>query len=209
MFVLYVFDFMLSGEQMRAKYWAGMDPKQIKVLVGLFSNQLNQQTLIKCEPYITGTFNCFIENKTHISLRIDEYMEDFHPDIRDLVLHPIEKRLINRCDGDYTNLFKLEVLRVFKNVKSIFIDLSDLSLDDGVWKYYGVSFTSLLSIIKLSSLDQIILQLGGMWIQKEVLKCYSISSSLEKEYNEQHFKIEIKQSTGAENDYIWCIISRI
>ena len=108
-----------------------------------------------------------------------------------------------RSYGDSNNLFKVELLKVFKNIKSIFIDLCGFG-------GYTVSLSSLLSLIMEStSLQKIILQIGAQEEKHKFIKCYLISSSLEKEYKKQKFNIKIKENTGDRNMYIWCIIDRI
>eukprot|EP01084_Bolivina_argentea_P221682 375409_1 len=60
----------------------------------------------------------------------------------------------SRSDQDFSNLFQLEMLQIFKNVTNIIIETTA----PGGFDSYSISLTALLSLIENTSLCQIIVK---------------------------------------------------
>ena len=75
-----------------------------------------------------------------------------------------------------------------------------------IWR---ISLLSLLRIIRGSSLDEIVLQLGEQNEYEKVSKICPLSSTLKEKYNEAGYKIsDMIQNTGIKHKYVWCVISK-
>jgi len=102
-----------------------------------------------------------------------------------------------------TNLFKRELLDIFKFTKKI-----TLRLYTGSYIRYRISLWSLLSMIRKSSLEQIILELGKQSDYDDLLLIYPISSELKSAYNEANYNLsDLIQGTGMDGEEVWCQIS--
>eukprot|EP01084_Bolivina_argentea_P260799 440550_1 len=136
----------------------------IKVIKTVFSKILNKATMFSFDNYIFETFASFVQNKTQIILDLDRlsYASD---DVRCLFLYdwmktdlyepyiwPEVKRKLN----DFTNLFRKEMLLIFKNTKTVIIKTSSTERRA---VSYSLSMIALLSLMKRSkSLEKVIVK---------------------------------------------------
>ena len=179
--------------------------KQIKLFTALFNKYAGKPTTKKFDPYIDATFSCFVESKTRIYINVGRYSQ-----IKNLYMHPVLlqhhdhqywtsessddpevtlKPKIN-YDEDYRNLFKVELLRVFRNLKEIYITgLNSYDQYSKSSSMYYVSLYTLLRIIKhSSSLNEIrINDIGwGPYIEE----FYDITPKMIERYGEENFTIK-------------------
>ena len=73
----------------------------------------------KFDPYIYSTFQAFSENKQQITLYLLWLNGIKNNKMRDLMMYSMENNDKKRDGDDTTNLFKPELLRIFKNVKTL------------------------------------------------------------------------------------------
>ena len=166
---LYCLDQIISGDYMSEESWNGINKEHINILMHFigFVSSLDDNDNQKYDNYIYQTVNCFIQNKRQININLYKINKDFvNSKIRDLMMHSLEEEdedkkdfvLSSRDVFDPTNLFKRELLDIFKFTKKITLRLYH---EYRKLKYrYRISLWSLLSMIRKSSLEQIILELG-------------------------------------------------
>ena len=139
--------------------------------------------------------------QTHIILDIPNnyYFLQSIQDQADVFMHNLVQCRFNRkcrLEGDMTNLFKRELIDVFKYVK-IFSFKTDI--------LYTISLLSLLSIIKNSSLNKIILELGAISVLHKVENVYIISSDLKERFNLAGYDIS---DLFCYDKHVRCVIDR-
>ena len=167
---------------------AMIDIKQedIDVLKHLI-NHYNENDDKIIDDYIYDTFDCFVKNKQEIYIRMFNLNQKVYSSIRSIFWHPLEMGWWKaRSKEDKTNLFKKELFQIFKFTKKLTLNYNN---------YYQISLWSLLSIIKTTSLEQIILKKG--------FEDYIFSSDLRKEYIESGY--EIISGTSKDDGYDYMI----
>eukprot|EP01084_Bolivina_argentea_P036818 68077_1 len=133
----------------RTKHLKNVSNNDILVIETLFKHIVNKPITITLDKYIYDTFAAFVNNKTQIILDMDE-LQSANNKFRDLIMHPMQKSRNKREDNDFTNLLKLEMFSIFKNVNTLIIK-----------DYYGawsVSMIGLLSLIEFGSLDKVVVK---------------------------------------------------
>ena len=205
----FALDSMLNGQQMPIK----LSKKEEGKLIDLLKYALNVSTMKKFDQYIQNTFQSYIKNKKNIILDLCWFdHESVNKNIRKVIMNPLEEGDIIRDDGDMTNLFKLDMLKIFENVKTIKMILCYFEGET-----YVVSLVSILIILESFSLDKLTLVIADFSesfeyeLEREierVEKLYAITPELEKKYNEQNYDIKIVHKTGENNEKSWCIIEK-
>ena len=109
-------------------------------------------------------------------------------------------------------IFNKELFNVFKYTKKITLNLWDYHYEDEDDEYkerlYSISLWSLLSVIRETSLEEIILELGEQKYYNKLLSIYPISFELKRAYNDANYNIsDLVPNTGSSGDYVWCMIS--
>ena len=204
---LYCFDAILSNAEVAEEVWKKIGSSEVNILRHLISNYLNNNNDYKkiVDSYIYNTFHAFITNKKEIKIKIwrMQYSE-VNKEMIDLIMNPLESdypRIASpRSSFSNINLFKKELLQIFKYAKKI-IFYTDTQ--------YRICLYSLASIISGSSLDQIILELGEQRFYDDYIsKQYVITSSLRSKYNDINYNIsDLIQESGEKKRRVWCIIS--
>ena len=149
--------------------------------------------------YAYTTWKCFVNNKDHICINLFSqegyWNRHGHQMIIDLVMHDIDadEGIFGysisdepRASEDMTNIFKREILQVFKPKT---ITITSLYA-------YRISLWSLLSVIKNYMVDEIILEIGQLWNNLEnvsnydkVIAAHPITSELRDAYNSANYTI--------------------
>ena len=212
---LYCLDAMLSNNYVADKMWKQIDSKHIKILRHLIGTELNLNGdgNIDCDnrihdDYVYDTFNCFIRNKHQIHIRVPAIAtSDINEQMRDLIMHSLalDKKPYprkSRDSADFTNLFKKELVQIFKYTKNIRFDLNVGPIIS------RISLWALLSIIKESKLDGLVLELGKQQHYNILRSIYPISTELKEKYLESNYEIsELIQNSGRGNNRVYCKIS--
>ena len=205
-------DNLLSGGHLDRNFWRYnlMDNKNYdKILQNIFEMAKNIDKDNDYDPYLCSTLKCFLENKTNIILNFDALGKNFKrglpKNVAQLFIYKFRGNQPKpKNSDDVANLFKVELLDMFKNVRSIKMELCRLFFS------CTVSLMALLSIIRLFPLDIIILEIAkhGSDICDELNVIYPITTELRKKYKDWNYNINLKYNTGKDNKYIWCIIQR-
>ena len=135
----------------------------------------------KFDPYIYSTFQAFSENKQQITLYLLWLNGIKNNKMRDLMMYSMENNDKKRDGDDMTNLFKPELLRIFKNVKTLNIISKAHS--------FSFSLSALLSLlIQSKSLEKVTVDgrksvnwIGCLWS--------SSSQSITQEFDEKNYTI--------------------
>merc|ERR1712129_27656 len=104
---------------------------------------------------ILESFNAIRQNKQEIILDLGNLIGCVD-DVRNALMHPIERDDKVREDDDFTNLFRDDFVTLFPKVQSLIIR---------VWKW-SLSVPALLSLIKESDLKKIIVITDADWIER-------------------------------------------
>eukprot|EP00488_Nonionellina_sp_1-RS-2012_P000863 TRINITY_DN1385_c0_g1_i1.p1 TRINITY_DN1385_c0_g1~~TRINITY_DN1385_c0_g1_i1.p1 ORF type:complete len:209 (+),score=59.83 TRINITY_DN1385_c0_g1_i1:236-862(+) len=159
-----------------------------------FMNKLlnkNNEITKTFDNYLEETFAAFVLNKTHIVLQLLSLHTLEDSGIRDLLMNAMEERAYaeekRRENKDITNLFKAELLEIFKNVKNIIINTGY------EYEYASFSFSmfGLLSLIDSGSVEHVVVKVDGRgnWIQ-DIWS--SLSNELIQAYQERNYKISME-----------------
>ncbi len=145
---------------------SGGNPGSIKVskddvfvIKRLFDN--NKMRRVTFDTYIYNTFIAYTHSKKQIVLDL-YWLYYANSEMRDLVMHKMSKGRDVRVDNDVSNLFKSELLSIFKNVKTVIIRTTNYNGD----YWYTLSMICLLSLIESTSLDKIIIKAVTYWKDK-------------------------------------------
>eukprot|EP01084_Bolivina_argentea_P122946 217901_1 len=196
---LYYFDTMITGGQHGASIPTQSD---VTILSELINWILNKPTTRTYDSYIHSTFTSFAQIKDHITLDLYE-LHKADCTIRNLILHPLketEVTTVNEMEGqnsnDLTNLFRLELFGIFRNIKTIVIKTTS---DYGMTSH-KISMIGLLSLIELqSSLDKISVTAVTYDDEDETYNWISLfwschRDSLKKAYREKYYTISKTRS---------------
>ena len=108
--------------------------------------------------YVWSSFQCFVANKTELNIHIGELVENVtDKQLLDMILYETEQRrwepfnygFKRREETDCTNLIKPQLLKLFKNVKTVCLWMSNFK-GNICWT---VSLLALLNIIKSSAVE--------------------------------------------------------
>ena len=206
---IFALDCLLTGQNMPMK----LSIKHVQKVAVLMENAIDPKGM-KFNNYLYETFQSYIKSKTSIIIDLAWLdHESTSKQIAKIIMNTVEEGDVYRVAGDMTNLFKVEMLKIFTNVKIIRMVLCD---EDDI---YVVSLESLLGVIKFFQLDKIILVVGEYYYAEDedlywkecvdrIKQLYPITTELEKRYDEQNYRIKIKHKTGTENQQSWCIIEK-
>ena len=142
------------------------------ILLHLIANYLKESNHKITDHYIYDTFACFCKNKQEL------YVD----------LFKLKSGLFSGIQGvffGFDYLFEIELFQVFKFAKKITLDWA---------RQYRISLLSLLSIIKRTSLQKIILLNG--------FQDYEIASDLAEKYGESGYEIYIEDVSSFEANII-------
>ena len=157
-------DGMLSGSRILRTVKVTHD--QVSTLKSVIDHALGKEIMTTHHDYIYSAFHCFVQHKTEIYLNYQN-MRTYNGEMLDVVMHPMEwnegdtshshlsRAKQKREEGDFTNLFRSELLQIFHNVKILRINTYD--------NRYILSLLSLLSLIETTKVEKVIL-IGGPWI---------------------------------------------
>eukprot|EP01084_Bolivina_argentea_P133547 235673_1 len=172
MYSLYYLDSMVTaGTEMGTLEVSKQD---ILIIRNLINHALKRQTTKTFDDYIYSTFTSFVQSKKQIALNLPE-LHDSNEKIRNLLMYPMMQRTKVETfekgffgqkyvvyewkkikKGDVKNLFRSELLQLFKNAKTVIMQTSqEMGFREAC---YSLSLTTLLSIIKLGSLDKVIVK---------------------------------------------------
>ena len=212
---LSVFDSMLSGAMTKNEVWKGISAKHVSVLKGLVNDSLGNKDgkgEVELDPYIKNTFKAFIQSKKSIILNQRYLSDEFevNKDFRNLIMYKLERYKEHILPTDNTNLFRSELLTLFKKVTTITL-ITNHFLHD---KIGIISMDALLLIIKNTSLERINIL---SFVQKNVSDCSSwisqmwngLSLNMINKYKECGFKIEFKERIGPGKTYHGFVINKI
>ena len=209
MSVLSYFDAIISGAQLQHGFQE-MTAEHVSLLNGLINLELNNDILMEkmaFDPYIISTFKSFIKAKADIIInhrRLDQ--EYINGDIVKLIMYPFASGTDyseQRDDNDYRNLFKQELLYLFKNIRSMTLL---------TYGRHALSMNLLLSIIKNSmTLEKVrILAYGdsGAFKSWQSYLWETSSVPLIDRFKESNYMIQLKYKIGADNKYHGFVITR-
>jgi len=174
------------------------------IIIGnLINNILGKPTTETFDEYIYSTFQCFCQHKKQIILDLyqldkcaDKKMSHFK--MTDLIMNSLNVRPSyeekKRDIGDLSNIFRKELLDIFKNVKSIIIITTHPFGNTS----YSLSLSVLLSLIdSISFLDKVIVKAVSYKKNKDNNWIYSLWSSssetIKPEYDAKNYTISIKE----------------
>ena len=211
---LFCLDGMVSAGFVHEEFEKTITSEHVGILKHLIDShsdsKLRKGVHVEEMKYIYDTFDCFIKNKTEIIIRMYNLHYPWSQNMRSLILYDVKRQYFSDIDicplqeGDMANLFKKDLLNIFKYATKITMDYTDYPA------VYRVSLLSLLSIIEGSSLKEIILDLGYMDDRRRLSQIYPITKELKEKYKEANFVIsDLILNTGPKNERIWCIITSI
>eukprot|EP00488_Nonionellina_sp_1-RS-2012_P000864 TRINITY_DN1385_c0_g1_i2.p1 TRINITY_DN1385_c0_g1~~TRINITY_DN1385_c0_g1_i2.p1 ORF type:complete len:228 (+),score=63.88 TRINITY_DN1385_c0_g1_i2:178-861(+) len=187
---IYFLDVMVTGGQ---AHYLEVSADDVFILSNFMNKLLNKNNEITktFDNYLEETFAAFVLNKTHIVLQLLSLHTLEDSGIRDLLMNAMEERAYaeekRRENKDITNLFKAELLEIFKNVKNIIINTGY------EYEYASFSFSmfGLLSLIDSGSVEHVVVKVDGRgnWIQ-DIWS--SLSNELIQAYQERNYKISME-----------------
>ena len=189
------------------------------IIIGnLLNNFFGKPRTETFDEYIYSTFQCFCQHKNQIIL--DLYQLDKNADKRmtDLIMNSSDKVNLyhneekKRVFGDLSNMFRTELLGMFKNVKTMIMITTS---SDGQYSY-SFSLSVLLSLTdSISFLDKVIVKAVIYGSNKDNNWIYSLWSSsseiIKQEYDAKNYTISIKETKntyyGRRHEF-WFTINR-
>lgn len=220
--VLYCLDAIISNVSVHAETWRKIGDKEIMILKHFIDYQLNDNVQKIFDSYIYDTWNCFILHKREICMNLSYvFHQNSNKKMINLLMQGLE--IEDRANPknqprevhDLTNLFRKELLQIFKYATKMIFGLSQYqsTISDEV-DTYKISLWSLLSLIKQTSLKTIILVLGGKEQYYQLVQIYPISLELKAKYSTFGYKISNliqKQEWNGPNHVqtIQCIIEKL
>ena len=186
-------DNMLSGASI--DWTAEVSQEMVSKLASLFDYCLKKKTTTKHPKYVYSAFNCFKQHKTHIQLNLT-YASGYNKEMRDLIMHSMEEATNKkREEGDFSNLFRAELLQIFPTVKTMTID--------ECWNVYTFSLSRLFRLISKSALEKVVVR-GGTWLTQQT------TDQLKQTYQTAGYHINIDKDKQYPNgvEYSECVISK-
>ena len=198
------------------------------IIDSLMKNALGKPTTTKFDDYVYSTFQCFVQNKQQIILDLDG-LNDTNNKMRELIMYPLDGANLKKGEkekkrdiADFINIFRSETFKILKNVKNVIIMTTDVTGEIS----YSLSLSLLLSLIKSTSLEKVIVKATTFngndsdlnedddeydsdkeynWI----FSLWSSSSSIiKKEYDESNYIISMRE---VDHDYqmeYWFVINK-
>ena len=168
--------------------------EMVSKLASLFDYCLKKKTTTQHPKYVYSAFNCFKQHKTHIQLDLLYAYYKYDKEMRDLIMHSMEKaRNKKREEGDFSNLFRAELLQIFPTVKTMTIMAYDL---------YTFSLSRLFRLISKSALEKVVVR-GGTWLTQQT------TDQLKQTYQTAGYHINIEyKSDKYDYKYYECVISK-
>ena len=214
------FDSMISGSSISKKVSRDITDKHASLISSLFYQFLNkkeEKNMIGLDEYIKSSFQCFVQNKVNICLSYPYLGDVFQVNekMRNLILYKLESNLdfkISRDDGDLTNLLRIELLRVFHNVRTV--ELITNIAGGNKKGSITISMISLLSVIKDTSLQRIFILSYGDDRENDKYESWQSylwklsSSKLMDKYSKLNYKIDLKYKIGFRNKYHGFVINK-
>ena len=207
-------DCMLTGAEMFE--YGKINNNDIIIIQNLMNDFLGKPTTETFDDYIYSTFKCFAQHKKQIVLDLHQLNNWADKKMTDLIMYPLDKVNLHKGEKekkrdicDFVNLFRSEILRIFKNTKTVII----ISTERDGWWSYSLSLSLLLSIIEPTSLNKVIVKAvtykGNNWIHS---LWTSSSEIIKQEYDGKSYDISMKEvehkgTTKRMNDY-WFIINK-
>eukprot|EP01084_Bolivina_argentea_P127293 225136_1 len=125
MAALHMFDNMLSGGSTGDTLWI-FDKKKLKKYALIIKGLVHETKTF--DNYIHSTFDGYTHQKTELVFELDTLNRLDCDEMRDLMFHPMDMRQIDqdkeikKVAGDFRNLFRSEIFRIFPNIKTIIIN---------------------------------------------------------------------------------------
>ena len=203
------FDSIISGAWNNKSTTDLITDKHVSLLIDLFNQSLNDddnnnnQIIEQNEfdGYIKSSFECFIRNKVNIAINYSNLNLCRNERMVHLIMHQLEESKdykVMRDENDLINLFKSELLFVFKNVKIMTLI---------TYKARPLSMLGLLNIIKNSLLQKIFILSAGNDPDDEMYSSWQSylwkSSSLEliAKYKTFGYNISLEYEIGSHHRY--------
>ena len=141
-----------------------------QILSKLFADTIdghskNQQ---RYDDYIHATFKCFVENKIELILDLVAMSKIGNESILNLVMESHERVHYASCPDGCNNILNKDLLKVFFNVKSIWINSA---LGPNYTTAYHLSLSKLISTIQQSTVEmvEIVASIEDTWYEKNKL----------------------------------------
>ena len=192
------FDTLTSG--MHDKYTKKrITGEHVKVLKGLFNYFSGDQTM-RFNPYMLQTFQAFVKAKTSIKIHFTYFSdpEFTEPAIRELIINNTQQseHVSRRTANDDANLLNPQILTVFTAIKTITLEATQ-GPSRGPQGCFTMSFLKLLSLIKNTSVQKVIIDEGGSYEKRWIMSLWNASSSeLIEEYRKSNFDIQYVQTSS-------------
>ena len=158
---------------------------EILSLLFSYSTSSSSKENLKINPYILNTFKCFVNHKQEIRIDIgllDKYC--FNKELLGLLFSKIVSDTNTKYEDQ--NLIKKQVLKVFGNVTSLYIQSYS----------YSFSLLAFLSIIDGTNINKVEIY-GKEWLPS--IASSSSFSDICTEYQKLGFKVEFKDK---DNDFL-------
>merc|ERR1711933_164998 len=146
-FSLFYIDSLFTGSKIWNDYKISDD--DVIIINELFNNILGKSRTKTFDEYIYSTFHSFCQHKKQIIL--DLYQLDNFADekVTDFIMNSLDGVNIKydeekkRYDGDLSNIFRKDILGIFKNIKSLII----ITTSETGYSSYSLSLLSLIDSI--------------------------------------------------------------
>eukprot|EP01084_Bolivina_argentea_P315267 546154_1 len=179
--------------------------KHIELIKNLFSQILNKYAKKQYDQYVLSSFYSFTLHKQQIILDLHE-LSIANKTMKDIILYELDKRWpedeVVRNYNDFSNLFRKQMVFIFKNTESIIITTTS---SDGYYSY-SISMIALLCLMEHSSLQQVIVKAFGKYENNWIYSLWCKDSSMLKEYYQKQKWVIKLQPVGTE---YWFSIDRI
>ena len=201
---------IISGSKMRLKY---KTPSHFTLLHSIIKNSLRENIIPGMDGFMSSTIRAFINNTKHIDLNtrwLQKFREyetaklKIHP--ISLLMHDIKNYILagdNITPDDYTNLFRLELLQLFKNVDTVHIFISVA---------YRINFIALLKLMKLSGLKTIVIK--SCVYNQDVREAWAIKAwdanhnAWNEQYRNEGYKVTCEKIIKSDMCKVWHIIKK-
>jgi len=162
-----------------------LNKKDVRLLGNLVKHAVSKkQSTIKFDEYIIESFDAYRHHKKEIILRLS-YLRIADRTIRNTLMYPIKSRKTSErvSDGDFSNLFRTELLSLFPNAQSIVVRAEGNSM----------SMLNLLSLIRNSNLKKIVIKATKRKAKWMDVVWQAEKELLTKQYEESGFDILFKE----------------
>eukprot|EP01084_Bolivina_argentea_P157565 274553_1 len=211
----YLFDCMLSGINMNAAdiYGIKVTSVDFEILSKLMSNKLGN-TCFQFDPYITNSFEIFLNRKTEISIEmvwLDKYFKNLTNlimnDVMSFDINFLHTELITQKDSiskskDFSlfdlmmnsktncNLLKQQTFQLFPNIKKVTL-YTTCGPQNSTYVFSLLSFLSVIESCKPSVKIITIKESGTQTRRNPFWLLEMFSLSIKQAYNKQNWEIEL------------------